>query len=89
MVELFLVFTMAFLVLAMTASIIRLVIGPTTWDRLLSLNIISAKTIMLLAVYSVYDGNLYLLDIAFSYGLIGFLTIVLFSRFIARGGRLK
>jgi multicomponent Na+:H+ antiporter subunit F len=89
MKEIFLVLTMAFLVLAMIISVIRLIIGPTVWDRLLSLNLISAKIIMLLAVYAVYERNLFLLDIAFSYGLIGFLTLILLSHFIARGGRYK
>nr|WP_252187780.1 monovalent cation/H+ antiporter complex subunit F [Anaeromonas frigoriresistens] len=66
-----------------------MILGPTLWDRLLCLNLISAKTILLLAIYGVYRDNIMLLDIAISYGIIGFLTITLLSRFILRGGRQK
>lgn len=83
----FLIITMIFLTLAMFASIIRLIIGPTIWDRLLSINLISIKTILLLTIYGVYQQNIFLIDVAFSYGIIGFLTITLLSKFILMGGR--
>jgi len=77
------------LVAAMVVTVIRMIIGPTIWDRLLALNLISAKTILLLAVYGVYKNNPLLLDISISYGIIGFLSITLLSRFILKGGRQK
>jgi len=80
---------MIILVIAMLITVVRMAIGPTLWDRLLALNLISAKTILLLAVYGVYKDDLMLLDISISYGIIGFLTITLLSRFILRGGRQK
>jgi len=73
----------------MIVTMIRMVLGPTIWDRLLALNLISAKTTLLLVIYAVYKENLLLLDISISYGIIGFLGITLLSRFILRGGRLK
>lgn len=85
----FLIITMILLVIAMFATVIRMIIGPTVWDRLLALNLISAKTILLLAVYAVYENNTLLLDISISYGIIGFIGITLLSGFIQRGGRLK
>ena len=84
-----LLITMIILVIAMLITVVRMAIGPTLWDRLLALNLISAKTILLLAVYGVYKDDLMLLDISISYGIIGFLTITLLSRFILRGGRQK
>jgi len=63
--------------------------GPTVWDRLLALNLISAKTVMLLTAYSVYTGDLRLLDISMSYVIVGFLGVALLSSFILRGGRQK
>ena len=80
---------MIILIVAMLITVVRLAMGPTLWDRLLALNLISAKTILLLAVYGVYKDELMLLDISISYGIIGFLTITLLSRFILRGGRQK
>ncbi|MDK2917830.1 MAG: multicomponent Na+:H+ antiporter subunit [Candidatus Petromonas sp.] len=85
----FLVFTMFLLVIAMSISLIRMIIGPTVWERLLALNLVSVKTILLLSVYGVYKENILLLDISISYGIIGFLAITLLSRLILRGGRQK
>ncbi len=85
----FLIITMILLIIAMFVTIIRMIIGPTVWDRLLALNLISAKTILLLAIYGVYRNNILLLDISISYGIIGFIGIMLLSMFIQRGGRLK
>ncbi|MBS4538357.1 pH regulation protein F [Clostridium sp. D2Q-11] len=85
----FLRITLIVLILGMLGLIIKMILGPTLWDRLLCLNLISAKTILLLAIYGVYRDNIMLLDIAISYGIIGFLTITLLSRFILRGGRQK
>ncbi len=80
---------MFFLAGAMLFSLIRLILGPTTWDRLLALNLVSAKTILLIALYAVYTERPVLLDISLSAGIIGFLTITLFAKFILAGGRSK
>lgn len=85
----FLYITMFFLIVAIFFSLIRMVIGPSIWERLLALNLISAKTILLLSVYGVYKKNVLMLDIAFSYGIIGFLALTLISRLVLRGGRQK
>lgn len=85
----FLIITISLLVIATVVSFIRMIIGPTVWERLLALNLISAKTILVLSIYGVYKENVMLLDVAFSYGIIGFLTIILLSRLILMGGRQK
>ncbi len=85
----FLYITMIFLIAAIFFSLARMIIGPTIWERLLALNLISAKVILLLAVYGVYKDNILMLDIAFSYGIIGFLSLTLISRLVLRGGRQK
>ncbi len=89
LLELFLVLTLFMLILAIFVSFIRLIIGPTIWDRLLMVNLISAKVVMFVAVYAVYLGSTLMLDIAISYGIIGFLTITLLSKYIMTGGREK
>ncbi|SHJ82870.1 monovalent cation/H+ antiporter complex subunit F [Paramaledivibacter caminithermalis] len=81
--------TMVLLAAAMFASLVRMIIGPTIWERLLALNLISAKTLLLLVVHGVYKQKIILLDIAFTYGIIGFLTITLLARLILAGGREK
>lgn len=85
----FLIITMYILVLAMIITIIRMITGPTVWDTLLTLNLFSVKTMLLLTVYGVYKEQPILLDISISHGIIGFLTVILLSRFILKGGRQK
>ncbi len=85
----FIIITMFFLAGAMLFSLVRVIAGPTTWDRLLALNLVSAKTILLIALYAVYTERPVLLDISLSAGIIGFLTITLFAKFILAGGRSK
>jgi len=89
LLEWFLVLTLFMMILAILASFIRLIIGPTIWDRILMVNLISAKVVMFIAVYAIYVDNILILDIAISYGIIGFLTITLLSKYIMTGGREK
>ena len=89
MSNMFFKITMILLLVAMFFSMLRMILGPTVWDRLLSLNLISAKVILFIAVYAVYIENPMLLDVALSAGIIGFLTITLFAKFIMSGGRHK
>lgn len=84
-----LLITLFVLVLAMVLSFVRLVQGKTLWDRILMLNLISTKVILFICVLAVYLNQMVLLDIAISYGIIGFLTMTLLSKFIMAGGREK
>jgi multicomponent Na+:H+ antiporter subunit F len=59
------------------------------WTRLLLLNLISAKVLLVLVLYAVYEQSEMLLDIALTYGIISFLTMTLFSKFVIAGGKQK
>lgn len=85
--DLFLLITLFVLVLAIFASFIRLIIGPTIWDRLLMVNLISVKVVLFVAIYAIYLESTLMLDIAITYGIIGYLTITLLSKYIMTGGR--
>jgi multicomponent Na+:H+ antiporter subunit F len=89
MLNQFLLITLLILVFAIIASFIRMLKGPTLWDRILMLNLISAKVVLFITVYAIYLDSVILLDIAISYGIIGFLTMTLLSKFIMTGGREK
>jgi multicomponent Na+:H+ antiporter subunit F len=77
------------LVIAMLLSFLKLVISKTPWDRILMLNMISAKAILFIVTLSFYLDQPFLLDIAILYGIIGFLTMALLSKFIMVGGEEK
>lgn len=66
-----------------------LMIGPTVWDRLITLNLMTLKLTMLMMVFAVLTESSIALDIAMVYSVIGFLSVSVLSRFILKGGRLK
>lgn len=74
------------LALLTIGGIIRVVVGPTIWDRLLGLNLISSKIIMAIIVFALMIQRTFLLDIAIVYALLGFIGSVLIARFIERKG---
>jgi multicomponent Na+:H+ antiporter subunit F len=81
--------TMILLVLSMMAFFFKIFFTKFVWTRLLLLNLISAKVILVLVLYAVYEQNDMLLDIALTYGIISFLTMTLFSKFVIAGGKHK
>jgi multicomponent Na+:H+ antiporter subunit F len=81
--------TMVLLVVSMVAFFFKIFFTRYVWTRLLLLNLISAKIILVLVLYAVYEQNDMFLDIALTYGIISFLTMTLFSKFVIAGGRQK
>ena len=62
--------------------------GPTIWDRLLGMNMISSKLILCILLFSVLTDLSYLIDIAMVYALIGFIGTVFIALFIRQRGRI-
>ncbi len=89
LIHTFILITIGMLVLAILFALIQMVRGKTLWDRILMLNLISAKVVLFITLYAVYVDNMMFLDIPISYGIIGFLTMTLLSKFIMTGGRQK
>jgi multicomponent Na+:H+ antiporter subunit F len=85
----FIYITIWLLAVSMIVMILRAIKGPTVWDRLLALNILSAQTVMLIILYGTYMEDYFLYDIAFVYSVIGFLAVTLITGFIMKGGRQK
>ena len=80
---------MVLLVLSMMAFFFKIFFTRFVWSRLLLLNLISAKVLLVLVLYAVYEQSEMLLDIALTYGIISFLTMTLFSKFVIAGGKQK
>ncbi|QUI22686.1 pH regulation protein F [Vallitalea pronyensis] len=62
--------------------------GPTIWDRLLGLNLFSAKIILLILLLAIIYDLPYLMDIAIVYTLLGFIGIIFISRFVKGKGEI-
>lgn len=69
-----------YLAVTMFLCLIRAIIGPRLTDRLVAVNIISCKVVILFAVLAVYMEEFYLLDVCLTYALISFLAIVILSK---------
>lgn len=62
--------------------------GPTVVDRILAVNIVGTKTLVVLVLLaSVFGRSLYV-DVAFVYGLLNFIVTIAASRYLETG-RLK
>ncbi len=66
-------------------ALYRAAAGPTTADRLVAVNVISTKVIVLIVVFAVLFDHDVFIDIAFVYAMIGFIATIAITRFIERG----
>jgi len=74
----------------MTLYFVRVVRGPSIWDRLLGLNLIFSKVILIIVNYASLHETAYLLDFAIVYALLGFVGIIFTALFLLermKGGR--
>jgi len=63
--------------------------GDSIWERLIGLNLIVIKIVLLITVYAILIDSTEVLDISITYSIVGFIAMTLLSRFLLRGGRLK
>lgn len=67
--------TMAILIV-MSLAIMRGVIGPTLYDRILAFNMFGTKTVLLISLLGFVMGRPEFLDIAIVYALINFISVI-------------
>ena len=66
---------------------IRLIKGPSLWDRLLAVNLIFIKVIIIIIVFASLQEIIYLLDFAIIFVLLAFICTFFTARFLL--GRAK
>ena len=69
-----------FLSLFLCACLVRVILGPRFTDRIVAINIICTKTIIIIALLSYLFSYSELLDIAIVYSMIAFLVVVVLSK---------
>jgi len=80
--------TIIITVLGITASlalyrvIFGVIFGPTPWDRLIGVNLISSKVIMIMVAAAAFFERRIYLDVALVYAIIGFVSIIAISKFL-------
>ena len=64
------------ILLAMAITLARACVGPTLYDRMLAVNAIGTKTVLLIALLGFLQGRPDFLDIALVYALINFISTI-------------
>lgn len=69
----------------MLLTIIRAILGPTFYDRILATNAFSTITILFIAVFGFFTDRPEFLDLALLYGLVNFIaTLAILKFFVYR-----
>ncbi|MEE9280300.1 MAG: monovalent cation/H+ antiporter complex subunit F [Myxococcota bacterium] len=69
----------------MLLALARAVLGPSVYDRILAVNMIGTKTMLLIAVAGFLGGRPEWLDLALLYALISFIAVLAVLRFSKYG----
>lgn len=63
----------------------RLILGKTTVDRVIAIDLLTVVSIALIALYAHHAGRFIYLDVALVYGLLSFLGVLAVARFLEKG----
>ncbi|MAA73937.1 MAG: pH regulation protein F [Salinisphaeraceae bacterium] len=69
----------------MLLLLVRALVGPSVYDRILAINIFGTKTVLFIAVLGFLSGRPEFLDIALVYALINFIGTVAVLKFMEYG----
>lgn len=83
-----LIFAILFLSVIIIGSMYRAVKGPRAADRLVAINVIGTKTILLILMISLVFKENYFVDVALVYALISFTASVVIAKYIEKSGGL-
>ena len=71
-----------FLIICALFCVLRLILGPSSADRLVALNILSGVVLAFLVIRGVRHGRTIYLDVALVYDIFGFLGFLAIARFL-------
>ncbi|EXJ22500.1 Na(+) H(+) antiporter subunit F [Alkalibacterium sp. AK22] len=67
-------------------GLVRVLDGPTVWDRMLGFALFSSKVIVAAVMIGIVINRTYMIDVALIYGVLGFIGTIMIARFIERRG---
>jgi multicomponent Na+:H+ antiporter subunit F len=73
------------ILLTMGMALVRAMLGPTSYDRILAVNVFGTKTVLIIAVIGFVVGRPEFIDIAIVYALINFIGIIAVLKFFEYG----
>lgn len=81
-----LVFSCIVLAFTILLCMLRAIKGPSAADRLIAINVIGTKTIILISLISFILKETYFIDVVLVYALISFVASIVISKFIETEG---
>ena len=73
------------LLISLFIILIRALLGPTVYDRILATNAIGTKTILFVTLLGYISGRTEFIDMAIVYALITFITTIAILKFAEKG----
>jgi multicomponent Na+:H+ antiporter subunit F len=73
------------ILVSMSLALVRALLGPTVYDRVLAVNTFGTKTVLLIAVLGFLTDRPEFLDLALVYALINFIGTIAVLKFVAYG----
>lgn len=86
MIKIF-IFSCIVLTFTVLICIYRGIIGPSAQDRLIAINVIGTKTIILILIVSFILNEKCFIDVALIYALISFITSIIICNYIKKWGK--
>jgi multicomponent Na+:H+ antiporter subunit F len=83
--EIILQIAVVLILFSIVFGVLRLVIGRTAIDRVVSIDMLTVVTISLIALYAHTSGRFVYIDVALVYGLLSFLAVLAIARFLEKG----
>lgn len=83
--DLTLIVALVALALGQVLSMVRLVMGPTSGDRILALDTMVINAIGLIVVLGIFQGVKVYFEVSLLVAMLGFVSTVALTRFILRG----
>lgn len=69
----------------MGLAMVRALLGPTVYDRVLAVNMFGTKTVLTIALIGFFTGRPEFLDLALAYGLLNFIGTIAVLKFFQFG----
>lgn len=80
-----LVITTLAVLATMALALVRALVGPTVYDRIVAVNVFGTKTVLVVALITYITGHADLIDVALVYALINFIAIVTVLKLVKMG----
>ena len=73
----------AILVFLLCVYIVRIIEGPSIWNRLLGMNLVTTKIILIIIVFASIHRSAFFLDFAIIYAICGFIGTIFLANFMS------